>query len=64
MAAITLVAHEGFSQSEGSESSDHEWNSEGLSEGRVRVQGSEGSGSNGEFNISQEVQDFSELELA
>ena len=52
MAAIDLAAHEGFSQSEGSESSDHEWNSEGLLEGKVEVQGNEGSGSDGKFNVS------------
>jgi hypothetical protein len=63
MATIDLAAHEGFSQSEASKSSDREWDLEGLSERRVGVQGSEGSGNDGEFNASHEVQDLSELEL-
>ena len=50
MAAIDLATHEGFSQSGGLESSDHEKNSKGLSQGMVGVQGSDGSSNNIEFN--------------
>jgi hypothetical protein len=63
MAAVDLELQEGFSQSDGMDSGDPEWDSEGPSQRRGDPNSSDGSTSKGEFRSIQQALDFSDLEL-
>lgn len=61
MATVDLELQDGFSQSDGTDSDDPEWDSLGPSQHRGDL---DGNTCKGEFQSTQEVLDFSDLELA
>jgi hypothetical protein len=64
MAIVDLELQDGFSQSNSTDSCDPKWDSKGPSQIRGDLDGSDASTSEGEFPSTQEVMDFSDLELA